>query len=87
MDESKLLSHQTKLEQWQERQEEKKHLFTITQDNLSSGSPGSGSSPATPSRGGKVGTPLPSIQYCMLKNGGLGGPWHVTLKKLGGGMS
>ena len=74
MDESKLLSHQTKLEQWQERQEEKKHLFTITQDNLSSGSPGSGSSsPATPSRGGKVGTPLPSIQYCMLKSRGLGG--------------
>jgi hypothetical protein len=55
MDESKLLSHQTKLERWQERQKEKKHLFTITQDNLS-GSDG-GSSQATPSRGGKVGTP------------------------------
>ena len=66
MDESKLLSHQTKLEQWQERQEEKKHLFTITQDNLSSGSPGSGSSPATPSRGGKVGIPPPPSQHSIL---------------------
>ena len=54
MDESKLLSYQTRLEHWQERQEEKKHLFTITQDNLSK-SGGPGSSPSTPSRGAKVG--------------------------------
>ena len=52
MDESKLLSYQSKLEQWEEKEEEKKHLFTITQDNLSS--PTSGSNPTTPSRGGKV---------------------------------
>ena len=66
MDKSKLLSHQTKLEQWQERQEEKKHLFTITQDNLSSGS----GSPATPSRGGKVGTPSQHSILHFEKRGG-----------------
>ena len=53
MDESKLLSYQTKFERWEERQEEKRHLFTITQDNLSNS--GSGSNIVTPSKDGKVG--------------------------------
>ena len=52
VDESKLVSYQTKLKKWEERQEEKKHLFTITQDNLSS--TGSGSHLVTANKIGKV---------------------------------
>ena len=52
MDESKLVSYQTKLKKWEERKEEKKHLFTMTQDNLSGAD--SGTSLVSANRIGKV---------------------------------
>ena len=51
-DESELMNYRSQLEQWEVRQEEKKHMFTITQADLSWGS----SNTAIPPKAGKVGT-------------------------------
>ena len=61
-DETKVQSYQSQLEKWEMQQEEKKHAFTITQDDLPSvGS----SSTVTPSRGGMVSNKLIRAQTVL----------------------
>ena len=75
-DESELMSYRSRREQWEVRQEEKKHVFTITQADLSSGGVGGGSNTTTPPKGGKVSLvprPHPAFRVKQRKTGcGLG---------------
>ena len=54
-DESELLRYRSRLERWETQQEEKKHVFTITQDDLPSSR---GSKTAPPFKGGTVSVKL-----------------------------
>ena len=51
-DESELLSYRSRLEQWEARQEEKRHMFTITQADLTHSRDSRNT--ATPPKAGKV---------------------------------